>query len=163
MPITTHTGTQINYYFICRKKLWLFSHNINMEHTSDKVYQGKILHETSYKRKFKEIELGNIKIDFLESGCEIHEIKKSKKIEKAHIYQLLYYIYYLKKEGVDAKGIIDYPLLKRREKIILTEDKEMEIKNILNQIKQIIDKKEPPVVDRKPYCKKCSYYELCWC
>lgn len=74
----TYTGTQINYYFICHKKLWLFSHNIDMEHTSDKVYQGKLLHETSYKRKLKEIELGNIKIDFLESGCEIHEIKKSR-------------------------------------------------------------------------------------
>ena len=25
-------GTQINYYFICKTKLWLFSHNIQLEH-----------------------------------------------------------------------------------------------------------------------------------
>ncbi len=31
-------GTQINYYFVCQRKLWLFSHNLTMEHTSDTVY-----------------------------------------------------------------------------------------------------------------------------
>ena len=30
-------GTQINYYFVCKTKLWLFSHNIQMEQESDNV------------------------------------------------------------------------------------------------------------------------------
>ena len=89
----SHTGTQVNYYFVCKKKLWLFSHNLEMEQTSDLVHIGKLIHEKSYERKFREIMIENIKIDFLERGCEIHEIKKSKKIERAHVYQLLYYLF----------------------------------------------------------------------
>ncbi|MDK2979339.1 MAG: CRISPR-associated exonuclease Cas4, partial [Bacteroidales bacterium] len=30
-------GTQINYYFVCKTKLWLFSHHIQMEQESDIV------------------------------------------------------------------------------------------------------------------------------
>ncbi|MDI6708093.1 MAG: CRISPR-associated protein Cas4 [Candidatus Thermoplasmatota archaeon] len=134
MPTSTSmvfTGTQINYYFVCKRKLWLFSNNLEMEHFSDTVLLGKLLHETSYARKFKEIELEGIKIDFLEKGCEIHEIKKSKKIENAHIYQLLYYLYYLKKLGIYGRGIINYPLLRRKVDVELTDVKEKEIANIL--------------------------------
>ena len=29
--ISKINGTQINYYFICKTKLWLFSHNIQLE------------------------------------------------------------------------------------------------------------------------------------
>ncbi|MBX2925335.1 MAG: Dna2/Cas4 domain-containing protein [Chitinophagaceae bacterium] len=44
----TLTATHINYYHACKSKLWLFCNGINMEHTSDAVYDGKMLHETSY-------------------------------------------------------------------------------------------------------------------
>lgn len=37
------TGTEFNYYNICRRKLWLFSHGIQMEHTSDNVLLGKMI------------------------------------------------------------------------------------------------------------------------
>lgn len=37
------TGTEFNYYHICRRKLWLFSHGIQMEHTSDNVLIGKLI------------------------------------------------------------------------------------------------------------------------
>jgi len=59
-----YTGTQVNYYFVCRRKFWLFSRNFEMEHSSDRVLLGKLLHETSYPRKTKGIDLGPIKIDF---------------------------------------------------------------------------------------------------
>lgn len=46
----------------------------------------------------------------------IHEIKKSNKIEKAHVYQVKYYILTLKKMGVEnVTGEIDYPKLKKRQ------------------------------------------------
>ncbi|MEM1536062.1 MAG: CRISPR-associated protein Cas4 [Candidatus Pacearchaeota archaeon] len=156
------TGTQVNYFFVCKRKLWLFSKHLSMEQTSELVTLGQLLHEQSYKKNFKEILIDNLKIDFLHDGCEVHEIKKSKKIEKAHIYQLLYYIYYLKKKGINAKGIINYPLLRRIEKVELTEEKEKEIEKILDEIKKIISSLYPPEKEKKPYCKKCSYFELCW-
>lgn len=159
----SYTGTQVNYYFVCRRKLWLFSHNLEMEHASELVHIGKLVHETSYERKFKEIELGNIKIDFLEKGCEIHEVKKSKRIEKAHAYQLLYYLYYLKRLGVIAKGVINYPLLRKKVDIELTQDKEQEMEEILMEIEKLLMQSSPPEAEKKHYCRKCSYFELCWC
>ena len=162
-PELAYTGTQVNYYFVCKRKLWLFSRNFEMEHSSDLVLRGRLLHEASYKRKSKEIDLGPIKIDFLAKGCEVHDIKRSKRIEEAHAYQMLYYLYWLKAKSIEAKGVIDYPLLRRRQAVELTKEKERDIEGILDDIKQILSKSVPPVVEKKPYCKKCSYYELCWC
>ncbi len=30
-PALHFTGTQINYYFVCKRKLWLFSHNMELK------------------------------------------------------------------------------------------------------------------------------------
>jgi len=136
---------------------------MEMEIESDLVLLGKLLHETGYTRKFKEVQIGRIKIDFLERGGEIHEIKRSRRIEKAHLYQLLYYLYYLKRLGVAVKGVLHYPLLKRLVDVELTEEKEKEMEKILEDMQQVIDSAEPPPVEKKPYCRHCSYFELCWC
>jgi len=36
-------GIKVNYFCICRRKLWLFSHHIRLEPESEKVLLGKIL------------------------------------------------------------------------------------------------------------------------
>ena len=159
----TFTGTQVNYFFVCLRKLWFFSHDLEMEHGSDMVLLGKLLHETSYRRKFKEVMIESIKIDFLErGGCEIHEVKRSRRVEKAHLYQLLYYLYYLKRLGVEAKGVLNYPLLKKTVDAELTPEREVELEGIFGRIREILALDKPPVGERKGYCKKCSYSELCW-
>jgi len=158
------TGSQVNYFFVCWRKLWFFSHDLDLEADSDLVLLGKLLHETGYARKFKEVSIGRVKIDFLERGCgEIHEVKRSRRMEKAHLFQLLYYIYYLRRFGVDVKGVLHYPLLKRTVNVELTEEKVKELETVLREMREIISKDEPPLVERKPFCKRCSYYELCWC
>ncbi|WP_286317289.1 Dna2/Cas4 domain-containing protein, partial [Romboutsia ilealis] len=40
-------GVKINYYYICKRKLWLFSKGITMEQNSSRVESGKIVHENS--------------------------------------------------------------------------------------------------------------------
>ena len=92
------TGTQVNYYFVCHRKLWLFSRSIQMEQESDLVFQGKQVGEESYDRRKKEIDLaGLIVLDsFDRQKGVIHEVKKSRAVEKAHIWQVRYYIYFLK-------------------------------------------------------------------
>lgn len=92
---------------------------------------------------------------------EIHEVKKSKKMSKAHHYQLLYYLYYLKNEkGInDAVGIIDYPKIRRRETLKLDERNEKEIKNIIKRIGNILSDKMP-APQKVPACLKCAYYEF---
>lgn len=92
----TPTGIHFNYYQVCKRKLWLFANGITMEHTLDLVYEGKLIHEESYPQrsiKYEEIEIEGIKVDYYGVGNKvIHEIKKSDKVERAHEWQLKYYI-----------------------------------------------------------------------
>ena len=92
------TGVKIDYYHICHTKLWLFSHNIALEAGHENVEIGKQLHEDRYKRDGKDVMIDNtISIDFVRRGSsiELHEVKKTKKMEDAHKAQLLFYLYYL--------------------------------------------------------------------
>ena len=62
------TGIMIYYYFVCKRKLWYFLNQINMEQNSELVSIGKILDETSYKREKKSILIDNtINIDFIKT------------------------------------------------------------------------------------------------
>lgn len=159
----SHSGSEINYYFVCKRKLWLFSHHIELESDSDLVLQGKLLHEHSYKRRLKEISLGKIKIDFIEKTNEVHEIKRSKKIAKAHKYQLLYYLYYLKKyAGINAKGVLNYPLLKKTITVKLDPKNEKKVRDVIQEVHQLTSLEKPPPAEWKSYCKSCAYSEFCW-
>jgi CRISPR-associated exonuclease Cas4 len=135
-----------------------------MEHTSELVDIGKIIHESSYSRKRKEIELEGIKVDLLDARHGIiHEVKKSKSLEDAHFWQLKYYLFYFKQVGIEVDGIIDYPKLRRRE-MIRVDDKDIsKIQTMLDDIKSVVSLKNLPPVINKSYCKKCSYYEFCYC
>ena len=140
---TKINGTQINYYFVCKTKLWLFSHNIQLEHESENVKLGKILHENSYKRE-KDYLIDNlINVDFIKlNDCvEIHEVKKTQKMEKSYEFQLLYYMYYLKNEKdiSNLKGFMDYPKNRKTKEIKLTEEKENELIKIIEDIKRKIN------------------------
>jgi len=158
------TGTQINYYFVCHRKLWLFSHGLDMEHTSDTVYMGKLIDEESFSREKKELLIdGIIKIDFIDADGVIHEVKKSNKVERAHEFQLLYYLYHLKQKGVlNVRGELNYPQLKKKVAVELTSEKEAELIQVMKDIKQIIALPQTPPRINVSFCKKCSYYELCW-
>ena len=158
------TGIMINYYFICERKLWYFVNKINMEHNSELVEMGKLVDENSYGRERKSILIDEmINIDFMKDWKIIHEVKKSRKLDIAGKWQLKYYIWVLRNKGVNIeKGILDYPLLRKREEIYLDETEEQELMIVLNKIKVIINMELPPEVINKAFCKKCSYYELCY-
>nr|WP_025209457.1 CRISPR-associated protein Cas4 [Hippea sp. KM1] len=157
------TGTQVNYFFVCKRKLWLFSKQIGMEHTSELVQIGSVIHESSYSRKRKEIELEGIKIDFFEKTRGlIHEVKKSRAIEDAHIWQLKYYLYHFKLLGLQISGVLNYPLLRKTLKVELTEEDEIRLEEILRQIRQIVANSTPPEPINASLCKKCSYFEFCY-
>ena len=61
------TGTQINYYFVCHRKLWLFTKDIRFEDENEYVQLGRLIDENTYKRNKKQIEIGKIKIDFIDN------------------------------------------------------------------------------------------------
>jgi CRISPR-associated exonuclease Cas4 len=157
------TGIEINYYFICHKKLWWFAHGVQMEQGHDRVRLGKIVHEESYQRRRKEIDIdGKIVLDWREDGC-IHEVKLSDKMEDAHEMQLLYYLYYLKLKGVEGlRGQIDYPKLRQTKIVELGEKNELKIEQALEEIKRIVELTRAPEVEWMKICRSCSYSELCW-
>jgi len=157
------TGVMISYYFICQTKLWLFAHNITMEHENENVRIGKEIHKSSYNRENKEIELPGIKLDFLKRGkkLEVHEVKKSKKMKDADRYQVLYYLYELHKRGVEAIGVLNYPLIREILKIEPSEEDFIEMEGILRDIKRIVSGPYIPPVYKK-ICRKCAYFEFCF-
>lgn len=160
------TGTHINYYFVCKRKLWLFAHGISMEHTSDTVFTGKTIDEHSYAREEKGIDIdGVINIDWIDTKTGVvHEVKKSDSVEHAHEMQVLYYIWYLKQKGVERiTGEIDYPVLKQKTKVELTAERESELLNVMQEIETILHQAHAPERINKRFCKTCSYYDLCWC
>jgi len=156
-------GVKLNYYYVCKRKLWLFDKGINFETTNDRVLQGKILHENSYSReKNKEVLIDDmIKLDILDKDY-IKEIKTSSKMEKSDKMQLLYYLFYLKELGITKKGRLNYVKEKKTYDIELTPEYEKEIKEALVEIKKILTNDKPPMVKKASYCKKCSYYEFCF-
>jgi len=158
------TGTQIAYYFLCERKLWLFTHKIDMEHNSDIVAMGKFISESTYKRKQHEIVIDDIVLDNYDYKTNtIHEVKKSDKMEETHIWQLKYYISVLKEKSVEGvKGKIDYPKLRQTVNVELTENDEKELIKIKSKINEILEQEKPPEIINKPFCKNCSYYDLCY-
>jgi len=161
------TGTHINYYFSCHRQLWLFANSIQMEHTSDAVFEGKLIHETSYRQrsaKYEEVSIGGIKIDFYDvKNRVVHELKKSRKLNEAHVWQLKYYIYILEKAGIKGvSGILEYPKERKTEEIYLSSIDIERIKEMEAEIGQIINNEVVPDIIKKPRCKNCSYFDFCF-
>lgn len=158
------TGVMIYYYFVCKRKLWYFVHEINMENENENVLLGKLLDENSYKRDDKHINIDNvINIDFIKEQKELHEIKKSRAIEEAGVWQVKYYLYYLKQRGVDGlKAKIDYPLLKKNLVVELTEEDERRLDEVIQEIERTKEQMQPPQFSSKKICAKCAYHDLCF-
>lgn len=166
-------GTEVHYYVLCPRKLWWFSHGMEQEHAGgagasvgqENVQLGSLLHEESYRDKHKKDILIDdlLRLDFTESGA-VHEVKKSRGAQKATRFQLLYYLYYLKREkGIETTGVIDYPKERRREQVELTPDLEEAVEQIIAGVRQTRELPRPPqVAAPMPVCKKCAYQELCW-
>ncbi|KAF2960848.1 CRISPR-associated protein Cas4 [Fervidobacterium sp. 2310opik-2] len=156
-------GIKINYLYVCKRKLWLFSKNITFENTSDKVLLGKVLHEYSYPKETKrDVLIDNlIMIDILSDG-NVREVKYSSKMKEADIMQVIYYLYYLKQKGIKKHGIINYPKEKRKEVLELTAEYEEKIKKALKEIEEITARTTPPPAKKQKICKSCAYYEFCW-
>ncbi len=152
------------YYKVCQRKLWYFSHELAIESENQDVMIGKHLDASTYLNNNKHILIdGVINIDYVEGEHVIHEVKKSKKIQAASELQLKYYLYYLKKRGVTGvTGKIDYPLLRKTLSIALSEQDEVEIEQIIVDIRRIKQLTTPPKLKKLGICKACAYQDMCW-
>jgi len=154
---------KVNYYYVCKRKLWLFDKGISMERESDAVLEGKVLHQSAYpQEENREVMVDDLlKIDIMDDGY-IRDIKKSSKMQKCDIMQIAYYLFYLKQMGVEKRGTINYVKERRIEEIELNDELEAEIENALLNIRDILKLSRPPYREKLPYCKKCAYYAFCY-
>ncbi len=168
-------ATLINYLHLCHRKLWLHAHAIRMEHTSDIVAEGKLIGETTYPQradKNQELELSatfegielSAKIDFFDAIKGIvYETKKSAAKELAHVAQVQFYLYLLRKNNVTAHyGQIEYPKLRQTERVELNEEDEKKIESSILKASKIIALESCPPTLPKSKCSKCSYFDFCW-
>ena len=114
--------------------------------------------------KSTEIQIDDIVIDFYDYKTRIiHEVKKSDKMEELHLWQVKYYINVLEEKGITGvSGEIDYPKLREKVKVELTNADRDKLLEIKTDIERIITLSIPPEVINKPFCKQCSYYDLCY-
>lgn len=165
MPVIT--ATYINYYHICKHKLWLFSHGISMEHSSGLVAEGKVLHDTAYKQrpaKYREVLLNGSKIDYYDPKAKVvHEVKKSDSMYEVDIWQVKYYIWLFELNGIlGVIGKIEYPYLRETKKVMLEERDKTYLKRVLQEVENIIAGASPPRRIKKSICPRCAYHDFCW-
>lgn len=161
------TGTQIKYFFICHRKLWLFVNGIEMEHTSEAVAEGQLIGNTSYPQrpeKYTEIQIGGSKIDFYDAKAKVvHEIKKSNKMEAAHQWQVKFYIWLLEQNGIDGvTGVLEYPKLRERTEVALSGVDRIALQETVKTIAELVQSERSPARINAKICKSCSYYDFCY-
>jgi CRISPR-associated exonuclease Cas4 len=138
-----------------------------MESNSDLVYEGKLIHETSYSRrsdKYQEVEIDGIKIDYYDPKRKVvHEIKKSDKHEVAHEWQVKYYLFVLEQNGfTGVTGLLEYPRLHKIQEVTLTDEDRKTVKESMIEIETIIHQEQCPERLPRSRCKNCSYFDFCW-
>ena len=153
----------IQAYLICPREAWLEYRAIYAEQEDQFLSLGRLTHETSYRKFRRELFVDQrVKIDLFKDGL-VAEIKKSSRGEHAARMQLLYYLYYLKREkGLEMEGVLLFPKEKRTEKVRLSPEAEREIEKLLQEMKPVLEADKPPPAKRSRYCRACAFREFCW-
>lgn len=163
----TITATHINYYHVCKRKLWLFAQGVSMERDSSLVQIGKQIGESSYPRRaerWRELDIGVGKIDHYDPRERIvREVKKSNKLEPAHIAQVQFYLVMLERMGIEGvRGRLEYPALRLTREVVLTPDDRQKVQHWCRAIENLLRRPCPTVV-RKGICQQCAYRDFCFC
>jgi len=159
------TGTDIWYYYICKRECWLMMHKIEPDPEDENLEIGRFLHEYRYGKGRKEVFADAVSIDRMktEQGVRIvQEIKKSDKFKESARYQLMYYLRTLKSMGIDAVGELKFAENRYTEQVELTPEAEAELDRAIIDIREIARRPVPPPPIKIGYCRSCSYREYCW-
>ena len=158
-------GTLINYYMHCPRQCYLHAHRLNLENNSEDVKVGKALHESKYMNDDNaEISIENIRLDKLTKEY-LTETKKSDADVEASRWQLIFYLYTLKKKGIERKGKLEFFQKNKEKKIVIIElDSQIENELLMkiNEIKNLLNNEKVPDIIEMRHCKKCAYYEYCY-
>jgi len=159
------TGNLINAYYVCKRKLWLYAHEIGPDRSHHLLEIGRLYDMYTFKRDKKEISLEGMKIDILkkrEGEILVGELKKTSKFGIAAKMQLAYYLYRLKEQGIELEGELLVPKERKRERIKLDDALIRELESAIEDIEAIINSDKPPSAEKVKYCRNCAYNDFCW-
>lgn len=159
------TGTLIWYYYICKREVWLMAHSIVADQDNEYIDLGRFIHENTYRRENKEISLGSIKLDIIhkkDGQVVVGEVKKSSKFKESARMQLAYYLWQLKKHGIEGTGVLMFPKERKREEIVLNDELIEQLKFVERDILRVIYEPLPQEPKKIPFCRNCAYNEFCW-
>lgn len=167
MQIQRVAGHEVESFVACARQYWYITRGVRLEPFSDLVAEGRFISETSYKHhslRWRQVQIGRIKIDAYDPERRlVYEIKRAPRLMQAHKAQLLFYLYALAKMGIQGvKGFLVYPRQKKRILIELGERERQEVEQILQAMAEVRRRRMPPPLQRKPMCKRCAYYDLCF-
>jgi len=169
----------VGYYVLCPRKAWLSMRGLWMEQESTTVALGRQIHKSSYSRRQKEILLtaetpdgtplvGKVDWAQLDAGV-LHETKKSAAAEEAHRWQLRFYLWLLQRTGVTGpdgqpfRGQINYPRQRRTTDVRLTDAHTERLQSIVTSLRDLSARATPPPrIDRRTFCRRCAFEELCY-
>lgn len=161
------TGTHIAYLHLCHRKLWLFAHGIQMEQRSQLVAEGKFIGEHAYAQRaqrWREIQVEGIKLDHYDPQQGIvREVKKSAHREAAHVAQLKYYLFVLRRNLIHVShGLLEYPRLRQTEEVWLSAEDMEQIPTWEQQVWTLLAEEACPPLQKKSLCRRCAYREFCY-
>ncbi len=171
----TINATLINLYNVCKRECWLHANGVRMEHNSDTVADGKLIHENSYidrnakhsellvEAQYRSVQLYG-KIDFYDAIRKvIHETKRGNKVEEAHSWQVKFYLWLLILNGVDGPtAVLEYPLLRQTKTVVLQDGDITTLQDLVSNVFNLQASEICPPVIKKKICKSCSYFDLCY-
>lgn len=155
-------GVHVKYVHHCHRQLWLYARGVRPEHLSDQVQFGEAVHDTSYRRS-QPVDLGAAKLDHLDGGLWVHEIKSSTVARAADEAQAIHYCYRLREIGVDAQGaILHYPAIRRTVRLPYTAEEEARARADIAAVLGVVGLPDSPDRLARARCKGCSYTDYCW-
>jgi CRISPR-associated exonuclease Cas4 len=162
---TTVTGTLVWYFSICPREAWLMAHQVEPWREFDLLAEGRLNQEVHYERSAKELSLPGMKLDRVRREGDrlvVSEVKKSSRFLPSARMQLAYYLWRLKREGLEASGELLVPEERFREVVELTPELEDEVEEVVERIEALIEAPSPPSAEWLKVCPKCAYAEFCW-
>jgi CRISPR-associated exonuclease Cas4 len=160
-------GTDVNYYFICRRRAWMSIHSFYVIDKNEFVEHGSFLNNRNRKYGYHGIRIGQNEIDNLEIDKDgnyiVHEFKRGHKALDGDIFQILHYIELLENQGFIVKYGVLHLLGSNKIRIIeKTQDLLSRLENAYENINILRNDKMPAPV-KNYYCSHgCSYAFFCW-
>lgn len=158
-------GTLIWYYFICKRQVWLISHQLTPDQDDTNIVIGRLIDRTSYGREKKELVVGSSKMDIfsiVDGQLVIGEVKKSSRYRDSARMQLAFYLKELAERGIEATGELRFPEEKKRETVELDPKLREELDRVERDILRIVYLDSPPTPEKIKWCRKCAYADFCW-